>query len=108
MSIAGTKVAERLRLRENQIFLALTVLIGVISGLSAVLFTLAIKAVQRLLFGAEPTHLRLILVPTLVSFVTGFLLWRFFPDGRGSGIPQTEAAYHLNNGVIPGRVPFGK
>ena len=27
---------------------------------------------------------------------------------RGSGVPQTEAAYHLSGGVIPGRVPFGK
>ncbi len=27
---------------------------------------------------------------------------------RGSGVPQTEAAYHLSGGVIPARVPFGK
>ena len=27
---------------------------------------------------------------------------------RGSGVPQTEAAYHLSGGVIPARVPIGK
>jgi CIC family chloride channel protein len=47
-------------------------------------------------------------VPPLVSLVTGVLLARFFPDVRGSGVPQTEAAYHLSGGVIPGRVPLGK
>ena len=31
-----------------------------------------------------------------------------FPDVRGSGVPQTEAAYHLAGGVIPARVPLGK
>ena len=29
-------------------------------------------------------------------------------DVRGSGVPQTKAAYHLSDGVIPARVPIGK
>jgi CIC family chloride channel protein len=99
---------ETFRLRENQIFLALTVLIGVFGGLSAVLFTLAIEGTKHVLFGAAPSALRLVAVPTLVSLVTGFLLAKFFPEARGSGLPQVEAAYHLENGVIPGRVIFGK
>jgi CIC family chloride channel protein len=99
---------ETFRLRENQIFLALTVLIGIFGGLSAVLFTLAIEGTKHVLFGSAPSALRLVAVPTLVSLVTGFLLAKFFPEARGSGLPQVEAAYHLNNGVIPGRVIFGK
>ena len=43
-----------------------------------------------------------LLVPPLVSIVTGILLARFFPGVRGSGVPQTEAAFQLNGGVIPG------
>ena len=43
-----------------------------------------------------------------MSIVTGILLAKVFPDVRGSGVPQTEAAYHLSGGVIPVRVPFGK
>ena len=31
-----------------------------------------------------------------------------FPEARGSGVPQTEAAYHLQDGYVPGRVAFGK
>ena len=108
MSTSNLLFIKRLRLRENHIFLALTIIIGVLAGLAAVLFTLAIKGTTYLLFGIAPSNLRYILVPTLMSLVTGFLLAKFFPDARGSGVPQTEAAYHLNQGNIPARVAFGK
>jgi CIC family chloride channel protein len=99
---------QQLRLRENQLFLILTIVVGVLAGLSAVLFSLAIEQVNRRFFGLAPSPLRLLAVPPLVSLVTGFLLARVFPDVRGSGVPQTEAAYHLQGGVIPARVPIGK
>ena len=101
-------IVQRLRLREDQIFLALTIIIAIIAGLSAVLFTLAIQGVKDALFGISPSHVRLILAPTLVSLVTGVLLAKFFPEARGSGVPQTEAAFHLNQGEIRPVVPFGK
>lgn len=103
-----TSVAQRLRLRENQLFLALTIVVGIVAGLSAVLFSIAIEVTSRVLFGLDPSALRLFAVPGAVSLVTGVLLARVFPDVRGSGIPQTEAAFHLHRGVIPARVPFGK
>ena len=108
MSAANAPLIQRLRLRENHIYLALTIIIGILAGLAAVLFTLAIKGTTYLLFGMAPSNLRYILVPTLMSLVTGFLLARFFPEARGSGVPQTEAAYHLHQGHVPGRVAFGK
>ncbi len=108
MKASELPLIQRLRLRENHIFLALTILIGILAGLAAVLFTLAIKGTTYLLFGISPSNLRYVLVPTLVSLVTGFLLAKFFPEARGSGVPQTEAAYHLEQGHVPGRVAFGK
>src|SRR6185503_19029869 len=99
---------QQLRLRENQLFLALTIVIGVLAGLSAVLFSLAIDRAAHAFFGISPTKTRLFIVPPLVSLVTGALLAKVFPDVRGSGVPQTEAAFHLNAGVIPARVPLGK
>jgi CIC family chloride channel protein len=101
-------IVQRLQLREDQIFLVLTIIIAIIAGLSAVLFTLAIQGVKDALFWMSPSALRLILAPTLVSLVTGFLLAKFFPEARGSGVPQTEAAFHLNEGKIRPIVPFGK
>ena len=108
MSATPIPLLQKLRLRENHVFFALTIIIAVLAGLSAVLFTLAIKGTTYLLFGISPSNLRYILVPTLMSLVTGFLLLKYFPDARGSGVPQTEAAYHLRQGNIPGRVAFGK
>jgi CIC family chloride channel protein len=105
---AATDRVQRLRLRENQLFLSATIVIGILAGLAAVLFTLAIDQVGHRLFGLAPSRLRLFAVPPLVSVGTGILLAKVFPDVRGSGVPQTEAAYHLAGGVIPARVPFGK
>lgn len=102
------RLLARSRLREDQIFLILTMIIGVVAGLSAVLFTLAINSVNLRLFGLEPSTARLILVPMLVSAFSGFLLARYFRDARGSGVPQTEVAFHLNDGIMPTRTPFGK
>jgi chloride channel protein, CIC family len=99
---------QQLRLREHQLFLALAIVVGVVAGLSAVLFTLAIELVSRRLFGLAPSRVRLFAIPPLVSLITGVLLVKVFPGVRGSGVPQTEAAYHLQAGVIPARVPIGK
>ncbi len=100
--------AQQLRLRESQVFLILTIVVGVVAGLSAVLFTVAIEQTSHRLFGLAPSRLRLFAIPPLMSIVTGILLAKVFPDVRGSGVPQTEAAYHLAGGLIPTRVPFGK
>lgn len=108
MKPIAVPASQQLRLRENQLFLALSVVVGIVAGLAAVLFTLAIERANHLFFGLAPSNVRLFLVPTLVSVVTGLLLAKVFPEVRGSGVPQTEAAFHLNGGVIPWRVPFGK
>ncbi len=110
MTTGGTEVPRslRLRLREEQLFLALTLIVGVLAGLTAVLFTLAIEAVTHLFFGLTPSRTRLLVVPPLVSVVTGILLTRYFPEARGSGVPQTKAAFHLRQGFISAREPVGK
>lgn len=105
---AAPTTRQQLWLRENQLFLALTIAVAVLAGLSAVLFSLAIERVSHAFFGLGPSGVRLFLVPTGVSLVTGVLLAKVFPDVRGSGVPQTEAAFKLHGGVIPARVPFGK
>jgi chloride channel protein, CIC family len=98
----------QIRLRENQLFLVLTILVGVLAGLAAVLFSVSIEQVSTRLFGLAPSHARLFLIPPIVSVATGILLAKVFPDVRGSGVPQTESAYHLAGGHIPLRVPIGK
>jgi CIC family chloride channel protein len=99
---------QQLRLREHQLFLVLSIVVGVVAGLSAVLFALAIDRTSRTLFGIAPSGVRLFIVPAGVSLLTGVLLKRFFADARGSGVPQTKAAFHLAGGIIRPRVPIGK
>jgi CIC family chloride channel protein len=103
-----TGEARRLRLRESQLFLALSIVIGILAGLAAVLFSLAIDRVDDALFGLSPSSMRMFLVPVLVSVGTGVILATVFPGVRGSGVPQTKAAFQLQEGVIPARVPLGK
>jgi CIC family chloride channel protein len=105
---ASTGEALRLRLRENQLFLALSIVIGILAGLAAVLFSLAIERVDDVFFGIAASPVRTFLVPVLVSVGTGVLLATLLPGVRGSGVPQTKAAFHLHRGVIPVHVPLGK
>jgi CIC family chloride channel protein len=100
--------AQQLRLQEHYVFLILTIVIGVMAGLAAVLFRLAIEQTSHRLFGLVPSRVRLFAVPPLVSIATGIMLSKLFPDVRGSGVPQTEASYRLSSGIIRSRVPFGK
>src|SRR3954468_5582417 len=86
----------------------LSIVVGIMAGLSAVLFSVAIEQTAHRLFGMTPSPLRMFLIPPSVSVLTGLLLAKVFPDVRGSGVPQTEAAYHLAGGVIPPHVPLGK
>jgi len=106
--VSAPATPRQLRLRENQLFLVLAILVGVLAGLSAVLFSVSIEQVSRRLFGLAPSRARLFLIPPIVSVATGILLAKVFPDARGSGIPQTESAYHLAGGHIPARAPIGK
>src|SRR3984885_5972862 len=47
-------------------------------------------------------------MPVAGALVTGFLLSRYFPNARGSGIPQTKTALFLRDGFISFRTLLGK
>jgi len=55
-----------------------------------------------------PTHLRLLLAPTLVGLVVAALVIHVFPRARGSGVNQTKAALYIYNGFVPFRTAVGK
>lgn len=101
---------EREPMREPQLFLLLSVIIGVISGLSVVLFRTAIDWTRLTVFGSAltPPPARTLLVPTLGGLMVAFLVIRFFPRARGSGVNQTKAAVYIYDGFVPFNTVIGK
>ncbi len=99
---------ESLRQREDQLSLVLSLVIGALVGLVVVAFILLTGRLAARMYPAGGAGWRRILVPVLGSLSTGYLLWRYFPSARGSGIPQTKFALFINDGRIQFRTVFGK
>src|SRR6516165_1130398 len=98
----------KLAIREERLFLALSVVIGILSGLAVVVFRMAIDRSNQFLLGSSPSGLRLLLAPTLTGLVIALLVVHVFPRARGSGVNQTKAALYIYNGYIPFRTVIGK
>ena len=93
---------------EDQLLLLLTLIIGAVVGLVVVAFILLTENLGSRLYPAHGAALRRLLFPALGSLGAGILLARFFPNARGSGIPQTKAALFLRDGFIAFRTVIGK
>src|SRR5271154_3356183 len=94
--------------REEQVFLVLTLLIGALVGLMAVAFILVTERVGVRLYPVGGAAWHRVLIPVVGSLVMGYLLYRYFPDARGSGVPQTKAALYAREGRITAATMFGK
>ena len=94
--------------REEQVFLVLTLVIGALVGLVVVAFILLTERSGAGLYPVGGSHWRRLLVPIVGSLAMGYLLFRFFPDARGSGVPQTKAALFARGGRISFATVFGK
>ena len=101
-------LVEDVRRREDRLALALSLLIGALVGLVVVAFILLTGRLAVHMYPAGGEGWRRIAFPTVGALVTGYLLYRFFPDARGSGIPQTRAAIFINDGRITLRTVLGK
>ena len=94
--------------REEQVFLVLTLLIGALVGLVVVAFILITERFGARLYPAGGAPWRRLVVPVAGSLGMGYLLYRFFPNARGSGVPQTKAALYAHGGRITLRTVLGK
>ena len=99
---------DELRRKESQLALVLSLVIGALVGLVVVAFILLTGRLSARLYPAGGSGMRRVLVPALGALITGFLLYRWFPEARGSGIPQTKAALALRNGYISLRTVVAK
>src|SRR3954464_12425259 len=81
-------MVEDLRRKEDRLSLMLSLVIGALVGLVVVAFILLTGRLAGLMDPAAGGGTwRRILVPTLGALLTGYLLYKYFPLARGSGIP---------------------
>ena len=95
-------------------FSLLAVLVGLVSGLGAVVFRGLIAAIHNLLFLGQfsfvydanahtppsPWGPLVIFVPVLGAAGVAFLVGKFAPEAKGHGVPEVMDAIYYHNGVI--------
>jgi CIC family chloride channel protein len=119
----------RKRLRPQARLLSLSLLVGVIAGLGAILFFVACQLVFHYVLdawvgyrphapGGEPPLLGettqpfrpwlLLVAPVVGGILSGLLVFTFAPEAEGHGTDAAIAAYHFRHGDIRPRVPIIK
>jgi chloride channel protein, CIC family len=99
---------------EAQHLFALTLVVGAVCGLVAVAFHMSIHLAESLMIEralSAPGRSWMfwtVFSPTLGGLVAGYVLTRYVPGARGSGIPQVKVAYAQEGGRIRFRDAFGK
>lgn len=102
-------------------------LIGIIAGVGAVGFYIAIEAVNNFLLGGitgffppnpageataplttNPNFLLIPISTIIGGAVAGFLVYRFAPEAEGHGTDEAIAAFHRHDGKIRRRIPLIK
>jgi CIC family chloride channel protein len=93
---------------EDKVLLVLTLIIGAVVGLAVVAFIVLTERLGARLYPAHGAAWRRLVIPVAGSLITGLLLARYFPNARGSGIPQTKVALFIRDGFISLRTVLGK
>jgi CIC family chloride channel protein len=112
-SVSETSKQRRIRIpyfadREEQLFLFLTIVIGVLVGLAVVAFILVTERLGARIYNGGTDRWHGLVWPVVGSLVAGYLLWRYFPAAAGSGVPQTKASFFSEPGYVPLRTVLGK
>src|SRR5258707_5810109 len=94
--------------QEEQIFLVLTLVIGALVGLAVVAFIVLTERFGARIYPPGGAAWHRLLAPVVGSLTMGYLLFKYFPNARGSGVPQTKAALYARGGRISLGTVFGK
>ena len=107
----------------------LGVMVGVVSGLGAVVFFFALESVTHYAFTTlahmpvpvpegeklfdeapvqNPVRWLFFLLPIIGGLISGFLVYRYAPEAEGHGTDAMIDAFHNKQGKIRARVPFIK
>ena len=106
--LANWADSEALHQHEDKVLLILTLIIGAVVGLVVAAFIYVTESLGSRMYPAGGAAWRRLAIPTLGALITGYPLARYFPNARGSGVPQTKAALYLRDGFISFRTVLGK
>jgi len=108
------KLLDHLAPREGLVLLIMAVVVGVTTGLAAVLFIRLIAFIQLFFYGGgekifpELGRIWLILIPVLGGLLVGPIITRFAVEAKGHGVPEVMQALILRGGRIRPRVALAK
>jgi CIC family chloride channel protein len=108
------KMLDQLAPREGLVLLVMAVVVGVTTGLAAVLFIRLIAFIQFFFYGGgekilpELGRLWLIVVPVIGGLLVGPIIAKFAPEAKGHGVPEVMQALILKGGRIRPRVALAK
>jgi CIC family chloride channel protein len=102
-----TYVQSKLQSREDQVFLALAIVIGVQTG-AVVAFILVTERAGMRLYPPHAARWRRLAFPLTGSIVVGYLLIATSPSPAAAVCPQTKAALYASEGRITLRTIIGK
>ncbi|MBW2466335.1 MAG: chloride channel protein, partial [Deltaproteobacteria bacterium] len=108
------KLLDRLSPREGLVLLIMAVIVGVNTGLAAVVFIRLIDVIQLFFYGGGEKILPglgriwIILVPVIGGLLVGPIIARFAVEAKGHGVPEVMQALILRGGRIRPRVAVAK
>ncbi len=114
LNMALLRLFLRLVPSESHRIFAVALIAGLLCGLAAVSFHLAIiwaesRLIQRAFAASGKAWIWwTILIPTAGGLICGSILQYVVPGARGSGVPQVKVAYAVQGGRIPFREAIGK
>jgi len=108
------KLLDHLAPREGLVLLIMAIIVGVATGLAAVLFIHLIAFIQFFFYGGAEKILPalgriwIILVPVIGGLMVGPIIARFAVEAKGHGVPEVMQALILRGGRIRPRVAVAK
>jgi CIC family chloride channel protein len=108
------KLLDHLAPREGLVLLVMAIVVGVTTGLAAVLFIRLIAFIQLFFYGGGEKILPalgrvwIILIPVIGGLMVGPIIARFAVEAKGHGVPEVMQALILRGGRIRPRVAVAK
>ena len=109
-----THLVDRYQPSETTVLLLLAIIIGLVTGLAAVVFIDLIDWITEFSFGSIPGAFSnlgrwwIIIIPVLGSLISGPIIAFFASEAKGHGVPEVMQAMVLNGGRIRPRVAVAK